>query len=301
MRPFFVFGHRENPQRTSADIGKSERDTFAMSAIPAFQGGLFDEPLKQDGASSIAYPLPADTSSLVMETGGSSYNPASFFRAIERSFANYREFGARSTRKLEPLHGYAASVLKNLWGHGFQVHSIGTGLGEQTVSGRYYPKDIDITITCENRPVFCLGIKFVTSNYKQNANNYFEGMMGETANIQAVGNLPYAHLIILRHQTPYYSKNIFGTPSKIETIIDKDIQKYVNLMRDTRQAHRPDCLGIQLIDIDENSGRVSQTDLARNFPPPIARLLSGQLSIRKLFEDILACKDAFNSDKSWEA
>lgn len=78
---------------------------------------------------------------------------------------------------------------------------------ELTVEGKYYPKDIDITVTKKGTPVFCLGIKFVTSNYKQNANNYFENMMGETANTQAIGNLPYAQRLILRNETPYYLKN----------------------------------------------------------------------------------------------
>ncbi len=50
-----------------------------------------------------------------------------------------------------------------------------------------------------------MGLKFVTSNYKQNANNYFESMMGETANIQRQ-NIPYAQVIVLRYETPYYKK-----------------------------------------------------------------------------------------------
>jgi hypothetical protein len=56
-------------------------------------------------------------------------------------------------------------------------------------------KDVDITISRNREPVFCLGIKFVTSHYKQNTNNYFENMMGGTANIQAT-QIPYAQLII---------------------------------------------------------------------------------------------------------
>lgn len=64
------------------------------------------------------------------------------------------------------------------------------------VKGKYYDKDIDITVTKDNKPVMCIGIKFITSNYKQNTNNYFENMMGETANIQALKNLPYFQLIV---------------------------------------------------------------------------------------------------------
>ena len=155
-----------------------------------------------------------------------------------------------------------------------------------TVDGRYYPKDIDITISKNQIPVFCLGIKFVTSNYKQNANNYFESMIGETANIQAGGFLPYAHIIILRQETPYYNKNETEIPSKIETINDRDIQKYLNLSFDNPQAHRPNYIGIVLIDIDEKTGKVSLTNADEYFSEQTAQLLKTKLSIKKFITEI---------------
>jgi hypothetical protein len=173
------------------------------------------------------------------------FDEKSFITAVEESFRMYKKHGARSTAKLKPIHQYIADVLQTIWGNDFEIHYMGMGnrkpkSREISVDGKYYPKQIDITVTHHNKPVFCLGIKFVTSNYKQNANNYFENMMGETANIQALGDLPYAHLIILRHETPYYKKNETKTPKKIEIINDKDIQKYLNLICDCRQAHRPE-------------------------------------------------------------
>jgi hypothetical protein len=171
------------------------------------------------------------------------------------------------------------------------------GNKELTVDGKYYPKDIDIAVTKEGKPVFCLGIKFVTSNYKQNANNYFENMMGETANIQAVGNLPYAHLIVLRYKTPYYEKNETEIPSKIETINDKDISKYLNLMYDQQQAHRPNHLGILLVDINEKSSKVSSTDLNGSFSNEVAKCLTGKLSLFRFFDEIAEYKDYLNTKK----
>jgi hypothetical protein len=189
------------------------------------------------------------------------YNNKDFLKAIEDSFKAYKEKGARSTAKLKPIHKFVADTLANIWGNGFEVCYLGDDSKEATVEGKYYPKDIDITVLDGEKPIFCLGIKFVTSNYKQNANNYFENMMGETANIQAVGNLPYAQLIILRHETPYYLKNETENPSKIEIINDKDISKYLKLNFDVSQAHRPNYIGILLINIDENTGKVSLTNL----------------------------------------
>jgi hypothetical protein len=150
------------------------------------------------------------------------YNEKQFIKAIEQSFQMYKLHGARSTEKLKPIHKFVADTLKGIWGKSFEIHYMGDKKKEMTVDGKYYPKDIDITVAKEGRAVFCLGIKFVTSNYKQNANNYFENMMGETANIQAVGNLPYAQMIILRHETPYYKKNETEKSSNIGIINDKD-------------------------------------------------------------------------------
>jgi len=193
------------------------------------------------------------------------YKEQELIKALESSFKAYKDYGARSTAKLKPLHKFLAETLKKIFGNEYSIHFLGEESKEMTIEGKYYPKDIDITVAQDGKPVFCLGIKFVTSNYKQNANNYFENMMGETANIQAIGNLPYAQLLILRQETPYYLKNETETPSKIEIINDKDIAKYLKLIFDTPQAHRPYYLGIQLIDINEKTGKVSLSIIEKSF------------------------------------
>jgi hypothetical protein len=223
------------------------------------------------------------------------FDEKSFITAVEESFRKYKERGARSTEKLKPIHRYFASVLKAIWGNGFETHYLGTDTKELTVTGKYYSKDIDIAITRREKPVFCLGIKFVTSNYKQNANNYFESMMGETANIQALGGLPYAQLIVLRHETPYYEKNETEIPKKIEIINDKGIQKYLNLVFDSPQAHRPNFIGIQVIDLDEKTGKVSLTPVEKSFSENVAKLLKEKLALSHFFNEIKQYKDYYLS------
>jgi len=221
------------------------------------------------------------------------YNEKDFIKAIEQSFKMYKLHGARSTAKLKPIHKFIAETLGKIWKNGFEICYLGDETKEVTVDGKYYPKDIDITVLEDKKPIFCLGIKFVTSNYKQNANNYFENMMGETANIQAVGNLPYAQLIILRHETPYYQKNETEIPSKIEIINDKDISKYLKLNFDVPQAHRPTNIGILLININEKTGKISLTDLEKSFSKETANLLSKTLSVKTFFDNIYNYKDYY--------
>ena len=140
------------------------------------------------------------------------------------------------------------------------------------------------------KAILCLGIKFITSNYKQNANNYFENMMGETANIQA-NKIPYVHLIIMRYETPYYKKNDADNPSKIEIISKKDIQKYLNLIYDTPQAHRPNDLCIFLVNIDEKTNKVQKTDILTAFGKEFAKLMEQKLSPEHFFKEVTNYKN----------
>ena len=225
------------------------------------------------------------------------YNEKKFLKVLEKSFEMYKLHGAISPEKLKPIHKFIANTLENIFGNLYKIYYMSEDTKEMTIDGKYYPKDIDITIVKNEIPVFCLGIKFVTSNFKQNANNYFENMMGETANIQAVGNLPYAQIIILRHETPYYKKNETKIPSKIEVITDKYIQKYLNLLFDNPQAHRPYFMGIQFININEKTGKILTTNLDKLFSEEIANLLKTKLSLSYFFEEISSCKDYLSTKK----
>ncbi len=220
------------------------------------------------------------------------YTETKLIQAVKDSFKKYKEYGARSTQKLVPIHTFMADVLKEIWGVKYQIHYMGKGSKEATIDGKYYPKDIDIAVMQGEKPVFCLGIKFITSNYKQNANNYFENMMGETANIQA-NQIPYAHIIIMRYQTPYYRKNDAVNPSKIEVINKKDISKYLELVYDVPQAHRPNELCVFLVNIDEKTGSVAKTNLETAFEESFAKLIAEKLSPENFFKQIANYKQYY--------
>jgi len=218
------------------------------------------------------------------------YNENDFLKALSQSFKNYLEFGARSTEKLKPIHLFLANTLQNIFGKDYETHYLGENSKELTVEGKYYPKDIDITVTHNEKPIFCLGFKFVTSNYKQNANNFFEAMMGETANIQRQ-NIPYAQIIVLRHETPYYKKGLEKQkdkkPLKIEIINQKDLSKYVNLVFDTQQAHRPFAIGILLVEINETTCEVKKINLNSVFDSNFVEVLETKVSVFNLFQEVI--------------
>lgn len=220
------------------------------------------------------------------------FDEAFFIESIEKSLLMYETHGPRSPEKLKPIHEFIAVSLKNIWGnHIYEYFYNSCENKELKVSWKYYNKDIDITVTKHGEPIFCVWVKFITSNYKQNANNYFESMMGETANIQANNNLPYAQIIIFRDETPYYKKSQSYNETreiwKIEKISEKDLQKYLNLEFDLNQAHKPFAIGIIMIHIDDEDKKVSLVDFAEVIEnPKMVTLLKNNLSFEQFFKRV---------------
>jgi len=216
----------------------------------------------------------------------------SFLRAISKTFRAYNTFGARSNKKLIPVHKWFAEVIENKLGKGYSVKSLGKD-GEFKLDGKYYPKTLDISIFKNQRIITTISFKFVTSNYKQNSNNYFENLLGETANIRRV-NVGFAHFLVLRARTPYYDKNkgnLRGKEKKIEILNENDLVKYVKLFNDLDFPHKPEVLGMAIIDFDkqgrayfENLKNLGLTEETKN-------ILESQLSIENFIGKVIAlCK-----------
>ncbi len=164
-------------------------------------------------------------------------NNQAFLTAIKRSFDDFIISGtSRSTAKLKPLHGAIARDLLLRLGPGFSIKSQGIGDDrEGKIQGRYIDKCVDITIYQHNRVVAGIAVKFVMQNYSQNSNNYFENMLGETANIRSNG-IPYFQVFIILDKLPYYNRQKEIT--KWESFTEHNISKYVALSQDNIDDYR---------------------------------------------------------------
>lgn len=213
------------------------------------------------------------------------YDHNKFIQSIREAFDNYNKFGKRSAKKVSPIHNYIANVLSDIFGEGYEVYCADRN-NEFKVEGKYYNKNIDITVVKDSNPIFCIGVKFITSNFKQNANNYFESMVGETANIQTKDNIPYAHLIIFRRETPYFDNA--GNIKKVEVISDKDMTKYIKLMFDSNHFHKPFGIGICLV--EEIDGLMDESNYHDHFSENVAKILNTTLSNKRMFDNIVERK-----------
>lgn len=160
----------------------------------------------------------------------------SFINVILKSFSAFLEKGtSRSTNKLKPLHGKIAEDIAHTLGKEYKVFSQGYGEGkEKEIKGRYYDKKVDITISYKNKIVAGVGVKFVQQNYAQNSNNYFENMLGETANIRT-NQIPYFQIFIISDTLPHYNNK--GKITKYEQFTPHNAEKYVSLSNDNTDTY----------------------------------------------------------------
>ncbi|MGF6147188.1 Uncharacterised protein [Kingella potus] len=158
-----------------------------------------------------------------------------FLKVLQKSFVRFLETGSHSNEKLKILHGSIAEDLAARLGADYTVQSLGYGTGKEgRIKGRYIDKNVDIAVTNrQNKAVAGIAVKFVMQNYAQNANNYFENMLGETANIQS-SNTPYFQIFIIPAKLPYYKNN--GGFDKWETFHAHHLDKYRKLSYDNNPA-----------------------------------------------------------------
>lgn len=162
-----------------------------------------------------------------------------FLQTVKQSFLKFLKTHSRSNKKLIVLHGAIAKDIKDKLGDRYKIKSLGAGDGKEgKLDGRYMEKTVDILISKDGDGLVGIGVKFVMNNYSQNSNNYFENMLGETANIRT-NNKDYFQILILPDEMPYYNNK--GIITKWEKLTTHNIDKYIALSKDnaSRFFHTP--------------------------------------------------------------
>lgn len=160
--------------------------------------------------------------------------------AIEESYKHYL-VSPRSPNKLKPLHGKIARDVSEQLGTNYTVMSHGHGGGKEfaipTMIGN---KNTDIVVLDSSEtPVCVVQVKFICSNYSQNANNYLENMIGDTAFLRTkLIGLPVFHVVVIPEYMPYFKKD--GEIFRIEFINDYKIAKYTNVFKEIESGNPSD-------------------------------------------------------------
>lgn len=147
-------------------------------------------------------------------------------KCIQDSIKIYMSSHSRSNKKLIPIHSFISNSIKKCLNKNFQVHSL--PYREIVVNGRYNNKKVDVCIKKKQEILGVGSIKFIMSNYKQNANNYFENCTGELINLYKQTNTLF--VMIVFDEIPYYnSKHEIKSYHKLN---DSDYYKYFKLVQD---------------------------------------------------------------------
>ena len=187
----------------------------------------------------------------------------SFLNTLTKAFEVYLKTSSQSNEKLKVLHKFIAQKLSKKLGKTYKIHSLGIN-GEKKIKGRYFDKTVDIAILKNGLDIAGIGLKFVMSNYAQNANNYFENMLGEAANIRA-NKIPYFQIIIIPEELPYFKKG--GEFSKWENVNSHHIEKYLHLSSDNIESffHTPTKTLLYLVDFPKMKNNPHNSKEYNNF------------------------------------
>ncbi len=171
-----------------------------------------------------------------------------FLVAITRAYEAYIEHGPRSNEKLKILHGWIKTELTDILDNEYTIVSLSNDVAdsrEETVTGKYYDKNVDICVSRDNMDIGIISVKFINSSFIKNANNYIEGQLGETANLRS-NSIIFAHLFCITEPIPKYKKvgdNMIC--NERESIRNYDIEKYHRLVNECpKPPHAPDVQGI---------------------------------------------------------
>lgn len=194
-------------------------------------------------------------------------NNLEFLKTLKDSFKIYLNTGPRSNQKLKILHGaISRDLTQRLGDEQYKVYSLGFEAGrEKKLNGRYVEKAVDITICKDDEQISGIAVKFVMSNYSQNSNNYFENMLGETANIRC-NRIPYFQILIIPDKMPYYDNS--GEIKKWERITSHNLDKYIKLSNDNIDVflHTPNKTLVFIIHIsDENTASITNKREYKDF------------------------------------
>lgn len=187
-----------------------------------------------------------------------SYDNISWEEALKESHETLLTTHPRSPKKLIPPHQWIKETLRKNLGSGYEFYAAGEGNGrydrEYKVPGLFYDKMVDITVIKNGKVKGAVSFKFVASNYSQNSNNYFENLVGECFNIQAM-DIPFCHVFVIRDKIPYYNRD--RKVQKYEQFTQHNLDKYLKLNRFNDKG-APSKLSMSIIHItgDEYKGDI---------------------------------------------
>ncbi len=182
-----------------------------------------------------------------------------FLAALQRTYAVYLSMnhGSRSPKKPEVLVTWIKQELEAVLGNKYTVTSMYEIPKPDPVKGRYYDKNVNISVSRDGKDVGIIDVGFVNSSLGKNTNNYIGGQLGLIANLRS-NNIVFGSLFCLTNPVPEYEEDAGGNMicKKLDYINNDDIKTYHTLVSERpKPLHAPDVQGICIVNSDVIIGR----------------------------------------------
>ncbi len=210
-------------------------------------------------------------------------------------FSRSSEDANRSSTKVDRLHGIISKHLNRKLGDDYVVETKETTGAETKIQGRYIKKSVDITLRNikTNKIVAGIGVKMPINTFGKNRINYFENLLGETANIRT-NNIPYFQIIILPITIPEWktkstqeekAKGIEGRRIKSYYTFDESkFELYKKLSQDNALSFYHTPLKTLLLVVDDRMEQMPINTSEREFNSEYRRNLKDKEVLVKTIE-----------------
>jgi hypothetical protein len=203
--------------------------------------------------------------------------PDEIMNMAKQVMYDYYLHGSRSSKKVDFIHFFICCLIKQ------KVKQIAPDLyplmsfmsqptKEARVKGLLYDKDVDICVRYKRKNIGIVSVKFITSNYNQNSNNYFESLLGECINLKSVnGNSRVFWFSLFTFKDiPYYNKS--NEIISYEQFNASKVGKYKILFEESlRNNALPDCVSLTIL---ENTKTMQHPNkLSHKTPEHISQLV----------------------------
>lgn len=221
-------------------------------------------------------------------------NNTEFIEKIKELYNVYIKSHRRSSAKLVAFHGSIAADLQQRLGKDYVVYSMGFNEGkEKKISGRYMDKKVDVAIFKKVgeklEEIGGIAVKSIMTNYAQNSNNYFENMLGETANLRSSQKL-YFQVLILPETVPYFGDKKIDEVEYKDIVVKNEIlnmatlNKYLKLSNDNTDnfMHTPNKSLLYLIKTTDSPVDTSKHPTRKDWIDYLEKNLNIKKSTQKL-------------------
>lgn len=167
---------------------------------------------------------------------------ANWEKALNQGYMYYLQKTSRSDRKVDPLHNFLKGAVEDITKGKLKV-LINGRKPFMKIKGKIFDKECDMIIKKRGIKAV-LSSKWIMQNYRQNAHNYLENLIGETVNIKLTG-VKFIYLLIVCNPMPYYDKK--GHLVKLEKFTQEDEKPYNSLKTLHREVFAPDYIHIEKV------------------------------------------------------